>query len=312
VTTKNGEILVGDYLTSSDIPGVAMKATKPGRVIGIALESYSGPPDQIGWITVFLNPHFALGTINDNGDLEELFKQIENASTTQSETSILEKFLSLIKSALEKLGLFIENGIAKVEKLLTKEIITEKLNAKKAQIEDLEVEDKIQLRDQATGEIYCVWIENGEWKKVKGECESLTSQPTTNDLMTDDLTTNNLQQTTNTEQQTMSNGTTSNETTNNEATNSEQSSTTEPSTNSSSTSTTEQLNNQATSSEQSTCTPNWQCQEWQPSPNSVCLGETFTQNCAKWIDLNNCGINETPTTTQEATGTKNCSITPSN
>jgi hypothetical protein len=66
-------------------------------------------------------------------------------------------------------------------------------------------------------------------------------------------------------------------------------------------------NNGATSSEQSTSTPNWQCQEWQPSADSICSGETLTQNCVQWIDLNNCRINETPTITQEATGTKDCS-----
>ncbi|MEK7165652.1 MAG: hypothetical protein AAB874_02495, partial [Patescibacteria group bacterium] len=41
VTTKNGDISAGDYLTSSDIPGVVMKATEPGMTIGKALESYS-------------------------------------------------------------------------------------------------------------------------------------------------------------------------------------------------------------------------------------------------------------------------------
>jgi hypothetical protein len=73
-----------------------------------------------------------------------------------------------------------------------------------------------------------------------------------------------------------------------------------------------------------TCTPNWQCQEWQPSPEEICSGETFTQNCIQWVDLNNCEINETPTTTlsvvngdaerpttQQATGTKDCSTIPS-
>jgi hypothetical protein len=59
--------------------------------------------------------------------------------------------------------------------------------------------------DKATGEIYCTWIENGEWKKVKGECEAMSNQTTNNE------TTNN--------------ETTNNETTNNETTNSEQSST---------------------------------------------------------------------------------------
>jgi hypothetical protein len=36
-----------------------------------------------------------------------------------------------IKKSLEKLGLFIENGIAKIEKLLTKEIETKKLLLKR-------------------------------------------------------------------------------------------------------------------------------------------------------------------------------------
>jgi len=45
-------------------------------------------------------------------------------------------------------------------------LIAEKITAKKAKL------DKIEMVDQATGEIYCTWIENGEWQKVKGECGS--------------------------------------------------------------------------------------------------------------------------------------------
>lgn len=37
VTLKNGDINPGDYIATSDIPGVGMKATEPGRVIGKAL-----------------------------------------------------------------------------------------------------------------------------------------------------------------------------------------------------------------------------------------------------------------------------------
>ncbi len=40
VSDENGPIAIGDYLTASSIPGVAMKATKPGVVIGQALESF--------------------------------------------------------------------------------------------------------------------------------------------------------------------------------------------------------------------------------------------------------------------------------
>ncbi len=40
VSDENGPIEIGDYLTSSSIPGVAMKATKAGVVIGQALEPF--------------------------------------------------------------------------------------------------------------------------------------------------------------------------------------------------------------------------------------------------------------------------------
>jgi hypothetical protein len=53
VSNKNGAIQPGDFLTSSDIPGVAMKATKAGPVIGKALTGWSA--DGIGSIGVFVN-----------------------------------------------------------------------------------------------------------------------------------------------------------------------------------------------------------------------------------------------------------------
>ncbi len=53
VTTENGPILPGDYLTSSSIPGFAMKATKPGPTIGKALEGFSS--EGTGKIQTFVN-----------------------------------------------------------------------------------------------------------------------------------------------------------------------------------------------------------------------------------------------------------------
>ncbi len=43
VSLENGPVHVGDYLTSSSNPGVAMKAVKAGKVIGKALEDYTSP-----------------------------------------------------------------------------------------------------------------------------------------------------------------------------------------------------------------------------------------------------------------------------
>ena len=67
VSTINGNISKGDFLTSSSIPGVAMKATKPGQVIGKALEDFVCHPDPIqgvtqschGKILVFVNISYA-------------------------------------------------------------------------------------------------------------------------------------------------------------------------------------------------------------------------------------------------------------
>ncbi|HEU0051224.1 MAG TPA: hypothetical protein VFQ60_04180 [Patescibacteria group bacterium] len=54
VSTMKGEIHPGDFLAPSSIPGVAMKATVAGPVIGQALEPYAG--SDIGKIDLFINP----------------------------------------------------------------------------------------------------------------------------------------------------------------------------------------------------------------------------------------------------------------
>jgi F0F1-type ATP synthase membrane subunit c/vacuolar-type H+-ATPase subunit K len=63
VSTVNGKIEKGDLLTSSSVPGVAMKATKTGFVLGNALESYtSADSSAVGKIAVNLNVHFFYNT----------------------------------------------------------------------------------------------------------------------------------------------------------------------------------------------------------------------------------------------------------
>ena len=42
VSLENGPIKPGDYLTTSSVHGIAMRATQPGTTIGIALEHYNG------------------------------------------------------------------------------------------------------------------------------------------------------------------------------------------------------------------------------------------------------------------------------
>lgn len=59
VSTENGPIEIGDLLTSSSIPGVAMKATNPGETIGKAMQAYNGAQGQIGKVVLFINVSYA-------------------------------------------------------------------------------------------------------------------------------------------------------------------------------------------------------------------------------------------------------------
>ncbi len=56
-STANGAIKKGDYLTSSTIPGVAVKATAPGQVIGRAMADWSG--NGVGKVVIFIGVSYA-------------------------------------------------------------------------------------------------------------------------------------------------------------------------------------------------------------------------------------------------------------
>lgn len=57
VSTENGSIAPGDALTTSSRPGVAMKATAPGQIVGYALQSLASGE---GSILVFVRPQYAV------------------------------------------------------------------------------------------------------------------------------------------------------------------------------------------------------------------------------------------------------------
>ncbi len=67
VISENGPIKAGDYLTSSSTPGVAMKATRNGAIIGQALTGYDG--SDIGQVIVFIKNGFAPDTTPQTLDL---------------------------------------------------------------------------------------------------------------------------------------------------------------------------------------------------------------------------------------------------
>jgi hypothetical protein len=221
VSLENGPIKIGDYLTSSNHPGVAMKATEPGKVIGIALESSEKCKDlaiEQCKIMVFVNPHWSIGSLAEDGSLASM-----NSEQLSSEQSIFDQFTLAIKNSLKKLGLIIENGIAQI-----KEIITEKLSA------------KVVVTNQLCLGQTCI-----DEAKLKELLERSRTMGTTNNQTTNNGTTNN---------GAANNGTTSNETVSNETTSNEtmnnQTVSNQPASNE--TANNETTNNETTSSEQQT------------------------------------------------------------
>lgn len=56
VSSKNGPIEEGDYVTSSDIPGVGVRASEDGQVLGVAMEGFgSENKDEIGQIYILMD-----------------------------------------------------------------------------------------------------------------------------------------------------------------------------------------------------------------------------------------------------------------
>ncbi len=83
VSSENGSIQPGDRLTSSSQPGVAMKATRAGQIVGRALDSWSNTdPTQVGMIKALISPSYydpAEATASDS-DLQTL--RLEAANST--------------------------------------------------------------------------------------------------------------------------------------------------------------------------------------------------------------------------------------
>lgn len=75
VTGANGSIKKGDFVTSSNVAGVAQLAKKSGYVLGVALEDYlQTDPGQVGKILVSVNIRPAVLSEGAGSNLMELIK----------------------------------------------------------------------------------------------------------------------------------------------------------------------------------------------------------------------------------------------
>ncbi|MGH9857355.1 MAG: hypothetical protein ACRD4B_05865, partial [Acidobacteriota bacterium] len=111
VSSINGSIQPGDPLTSSPLPGIAMKATKGGQIIGKALENYANPdPNKVGKIMSFVNISYQIpqSSITKNGNLSLAPENTTLATAdTQDNTPFFKK---LSVAVLEATDTIVING----------------------------------------------------------------------------------------------------------------------------------------------------------------------------------------------------------
>lgn len=76
VSSANGNISTGDFITSSDVAGVGKKADKNGYVVGSAIEDYtSDNPDSVGVIQIVVNVHPESSLTGQRGNLLQFIRQ---------------------------------------------------------------------------------------------------------------------------------------------------------------------------------------------------------------------------------------------
>jgi hypothetical protein len=73
-------------------------------------------------------------------------------------------FVETLKTGLASLGAVITEGVDGFKNLVIDTITTKKVKM-----------EKMEMVDQETGEVYCMWLANGEWQKIKGDCELSTT-----------------------------------------------------------------------------------------------------------------------------------------
>lgn len=111
VSVEGGPIKAGDVLTPSSIPGVAMKATKAGPIIGIALSDFNPPENlgELGTILMFVKTTYFNGISLAAQDPLNQTEQIASDSV-QAEDSL--KILAgiIFKALVEFVGTVIFHG----------------------------------------------------------------------------------------------------------------------------------------------------------------------------------------------------------
>jgi len=96
VSTIGGPIKKGDPVTSSEIPGVAMKASRSGFILGTALADYeAASPQEIGKLEVALNFHYFSVQRNVKSGLMDIIK-LSSLATYEEPRTVFKYFVAAL------------------------------------------------------------------------------------------------------------------------------------------------------------------------------------------------------------------------
>jgi len=158
VTTENGPIKIGDPITASSKPGVGMKATQSGRIVGYAMTAYENPdPTQIDQVTIFVNPE----TYIDMSILTDLQNGLKNIPQSISQTAV-----SAEKAIL---------GVIDATAITTEKLVASTIKAGTATIDTLIV-DRIVGKDIQTESLSALNIDSKNIKTDTLEAETLSGK----------------------------------------------------------------------------------------------------------------------------------------
>jgi hypothetical protein len=181
VSIENGAIEPGDPITSSSIEGVGMKAIKPGRVVGVALEGYSEADAEadakIGYIRtieVFINPSWYSGDPERFGEWFN-FEELVVSDVEVGEVTGIRK---VVYEVLKTFGAVLENGMLTLSEVFADRIVVKNAEIReavlqKASVGDLSIQNSLQMVDQNTGKTFCMVLSDGALVPQEGNCDEL-------------------------------------------------------------------------------------------------------------------------------------------
>ncbi len=149
VTTENGPIKVGDPITASSKPGIGMKATRSGRIVGYAMSEWtSSDPNEIDHVILFVNPetYVDLSILTQLQESVAKFPSMTASVLTQADSIIIDtaeaallKTESLIATTIKATNATIDNLI--VDRIVSREITSVSVKTETLQAQNIEAKD---------------------------------------------------------------------------------------------------------------------------------------------------------------------------